>query len=305
MFFKKKKKNIPSFTFYEQKDDTNFIQSKQQQRFVYAENALIELNQLIGLEPIKKWVKTQQAIIEANRQRENAGIYIKNNFTMHMVFYGNPGTGKTETARLLGRIYYGLGILPTESFLEVSRRELVGDGYASSAEKVNKVFQEALGGILFIDEAYSVCYSQDDQQGKEAVDTLLKLMEDYRDSIMVIMAGYTKEMNSFLQMNPGFESRIPPNNKVIFADYTIDDMISIFKIMTNKKGLRISSDVSDDIIKTAIINMSKTNGNARDVRNLVDKLNIELDKSLHNNYDSQSNDKDCLVTLTKSIVEGL
>ena len=297
----KKEKKVPVFTFYDPKEDVNFIQSKKTDRLAVADEATAELSSMIGLDNIKKWIINQKAVINLDQRRRENGINITNNQTMHMVFLGNPGTGKTECARLIAKIYYGLEIMPTDSFVEVSRRELIGDGYKTSAEKVNEIFKEAIGGVLFIDEAYSLCYGPADQNGREAVDTLLKLMEDYRDSIVVIMAGYTNEMLAFLKTNPGFESRIPANNKLTFFDYTEDELVSIFKYMIKKNGYILAKDVTDDNIRVAIRKMPKTKGNARDIRNFLDNVKMNLDLILN---EKSCTDQFDLITITNESIKA-
>lgn len=298
MFFKKKKE-IPKFTFYNP-SETNLVENQLDKRKQYAVDAKSKLNKMIGLENVKKWIDTQEAIIKANNAREDAGLYIKNNQTMHMILTGNPGTGKTECARIISKIYYGLGVLPTDSFLEISRKDLVSDAHQSSSQKVAKVIKEAFGGVLFIDEAYSVCYGEHDQSGREAVDALLKAMEDHRDNLAVIMAGYTNEMNDFLKTNPGFESRIPPQNIVKFEDYNENECVQIFKYMVEEHRYLLGEDVTDTDLIKLIKKMPKTKGNARDIRNLIDSLKRDLDLMLSTKEIKNHNE---LITISKEIIE--
>ena len=157
-----------------------------------------------------------------------------------MLFLGSPGTGKTTVARLIGKIYRQLGLLPRgDCLVECTRKDLVGQYVGWTAKAVQKKVKEAMGGILFIDEAYAVCTGDKDSFGKEAVNELIAAMENNRDNLLVILAGYTREMEEFMDSNPGFRSRI--RNKILFEDYSADEMVDIFKgmIKGNSRGFRL------------------------------------------------------------------
>jgi len=190
-------------------------------------SALTELDSLIGLESVKKEIRTIINITKNNLDRQRQGLKASET-TMHMVFTGNPGTGKTTVARLIGRVYKELGILTKGQFVEADRSMLVGQYVGETAIKTEKLVESALGGVLFIDEAYSLASGSgsSNDYGKEAVDTLLKMMEDHRDNLVVIAAGYQNEMNDFINMNPGLKSRF--KNFIDFPDYNGSEMTTIF-----------------------------------------------------------------------------
>lgn len=296
MLFGKKKK-IPEYTFYQQ-TDTKIVEEKQSYKTNISDQAMDELNQLIGLDSVKKQIAMIQNTIKAETLRKENGLQ-SNDITMHMMLLGNPGTGKTECARLIAKIYFGLGLLPTDAFYEVSRKDLVTDGYRTSSDKVDDAVKKALGGVLFIDEAYSLCYGNNDPAGKEAVDALIKLMEDKRKDIAIILAGYTNEMKELVAQNPGFTSRIPPQNVITFPDYTLNEKVEIFKVFINKNGLKLASDCTDDLI-ASIIKTSPDGGNARDIRNITDRIRMELNNKL---AETQNFNKEDLILITADILE--
>ena len=164
------------------------------------------------------------ATLELNKRREEQGLATQN-ITLHSCFLGNPGTGKTTVARLLGEILYHKGITKDKKFVEISRSDLVAGYRGQTAIQTKSILESALGGVLFIDEAYTLHQDDRDSFGTEAIDTILKFMEDYRNDIVIIFAGYSKEMEIFLDSNPGLRNRVP--NKFIFEDYTIDEFVEI------------------------------------------------------------------------------
>ncbi len=192
--------------------------------------------------------------------------------SLHMVFSGNPGTGKTMIARLMSRIYHSLGILSKGHLVEVDRSGLVAGYVGQTALKTADVIKKALGGVLFIDEAYALTQNRGENDfGQEAVDTLLKAMEDHRDDLVVIVAGYVDLMNDFVHSNPGLQSRF--NRFMYFADYTIDEMMGIFDLRANKAGYHLSEDARDTL-KEILMEESENAigfGNARGVRNLFEQ----------------------------------
>ena len=195
---------------------------------------LEELNSLTGLDDVKKDVNSLINLLQIRKIREERGMK-QIPMSLHLVFSGNPGTGKTTVARLLAKIYYNLGVLTKGHLVEVDRSGLVGGYVGQTAIKVQEVIQKSLGGILFIDEAYSLTANKgENDYGLEAVDTLLKGMEDHRDDLVVIVAGYPDLMNEFLNSNPGLRSRF--NKFINFADYNPKELVDIFKNMCNKSG---------------------------------------------------------------------
>ncbi|GEO08285.1 AAA family ATPase [Segetibacter aerophilus] len=187
----------------------------------------IELSNLIGLDKIKLEIEELKTLARFRKKRIELGLPVTPS-TLHIVFTGNPGTGKTTVARLLGQIYYDIGLLASNRVVEVSRGDLVGQYIGHTAPKTQKVFESALGGILFIDEAYSLFKTGNDF-GNEAVETLLKLMEDNREKIVIVIAGYPKEMEDLLTSNPGLKSRF--SKTLHFEDYLKEELTQIFHKM--------------------------------------------------------------------------
>lgn len=230
-----------------------------------------ELDGYIGLAEVKREVNNLISMATVFKRREEAGLP-NADFSLHMVFTGNPGTGKTMIARLMARIYRSLGILSKGQLVEVDRSGLVAGYVGQTAIKTGKVIEKALGGVLFIDEAYALNGKGDNDFGQEAIDTLLKAMEDHRDDLVVIVAGYDGLMEKFIQSNPGLESRF--NRYLHFDDYTLDEMLEIFKMQCRKSQYTLSPDAEQDV-KDFIYDENAdgvTFGNARGVRNLFEQI---------------------------------
>ena len=196
------------------------------------------------------------------------------NMSFHMVFTGNPGTGKTTVARLVAKIYKQLGFLSKGQMIETDRSGLVAGYVGQTAGKVTDVVNSALGGILFIDEAYALARKgMDNDFGHEAIDTLVKLMEDHRDDLVVIVAGYTDEMHDFLTSNPGLISRF--NKYIDFPDYTDDELMAILEMNAKRQGYRVT-DEGKDVVRHMLTAMTLSErmdfGNARGMRNTLEKL---------------------------------
>ncbi|MGI0479473.1 AAA family ATPase [Geminocystis sp. CENA526] len=232
---------------------------------------LEKLNSLIGLSDVKNTVQELVNMAKVFRLKAKAGLKTPQ-ITRHLVFTGNPGTGKTTVARILGEIYKKMNVLSQGHFIEVDRTDLVAEYVGQTAPKTTKIVESALGGILFIDEAYSlVPEDKKDVFGQEAISTLLKLMEDNRDDLVVIVAGYQEEMKRFIQSNPGLKSRF--SKYINFQDYTPEELSKIFKLMCEQHGYKI-----DDLIKIEITDLlsefdTKIGelGNARLIRNIFDR----------------------------------
>ncbi|MCW3114234.1 MAG: hypothetical protein JWR18_2630 [Segetibacter sp.] len=229
----------------------------------------IELSNLIGLDKIKLEIEELKSLAQFRKKRIELRLPVTPS-TLHMVFTGNPGTGKTTVARLLGQVYYDIGLLASNKVVEVSRGDLVGQYVGHTAPKTQKVFESALGGILFIDEAYSLFKAGTDF-GSEAVETLIKLMEDNRERIVVIIAGYPREIEELLSSNPGIKSRF--SKSLHFDDYSKEELIQIFYKMvadyhnqlTEEAKLKII-DLVDDYYDSGFFT-----SNARSIRNVFEE----------------------------------
>ena len=236
---------------------------------------LEELNVLIGLTKVKEDVKSLINLIKIRNIRKERGMDSPD-MSLHMVFSGNPGTGKTTIARLLAQIYKAMGLLSKGHLIEVDRSGLVGGYVGQTALKVQEVVNKALGGVLFIDEAYSLTVNRGSTDyGFEAVDTLLKFMEDNRDDMIVIVAGYPAPMEEFLNSNPGLKSRF--NKYLHFEDYTPDELIGILKLNAKKADLALSEDAEKfamDFFTKRCENRPENYANGRDVRNFFEKALI-------------------------------
>ncbi len=230
-----------------------------------------ELAGYIGLESIKKEVRNLINMVMVHNMRKEHGLPTVD-MSLHMVFSGNPGTGKTMIARLMARIYKSLGILSKGQLVEVDRSGLVAGYVGQTASKTTEVIQKALGGVLFIDEAYSLNSSSENDFGQEAIDTLLKAMEDNREDLVVIVAGYDDLMERFIHSNPGLESRF--NRYLHFDDYTLDEMLAIFEMQCKKSCYELAEDAKEDLRR--LIERENTEtisfGNARGIRNIFEKV---------------------------------
>ena len=234
------------------------------------EDLKAELAGYIGLESVKKEVETLINLVNVQKLRRENGLPV-NELSLHMVFSGNPGTGKTMVARLMSRIYKSLGVLSKGHLVEVDRSGLVAGYVGQTAIKTSEVIEKAKGGVLFIDEAYALTNRGSTDYGQEAVDTLLKAMEDMREDLVVIVAGYTELMKAFVHSNPGLESRF--NRFMFFPDYTIDEMVGIFNMRCGKSGYTLAEG-AEDTLREILEEESKdveSFGNARGVRNLFER----------------------------------
>lgn len=235
------------------------------------EDLLENLNALTGLENVKHQVNSLVNLVRVQKMRESQGMKVSD-VSKHMVFMGNPGTGKTTVARMLAEIYKYLGVLRKGQLVEVDRSGLVRGYVGQTASRVQEVVEEALGGILFIDEAYTLTVKKGEGDfGQEAVDTLLKAMEDHRKDLIVIVAGYTNLMDEFLESNPGLRSRF--SNFIHFDDYTADEMMEILRKNLADQEYRLSGEAEEkalQIMRERVSNKPENFANARDVRNFME-----------------------------------
>ena len=237
------------------------------------EELMQELNSLIGLADVKKEVSSLINLIKVRKMREAHGLKVMD-MSFHMVFTGNPGTGKTTVARLVAKIYKQLGFLSKGQLIETDRSGLVAGYVGQTAGKVTDVVNSALGGILFIDEAYALARKgMENDFGREAIDTLVKLMEDHRDDLVVIVAGYTDEMHDFLTSNPGLISRF--NKYIDFKDYTDQELVDILHMNAGRQGYRVEKEAEDEVramLSAMTLSDRLDFGNARGMRNTLEKL---------------------------------
>jgi SpoVK/Ycf46/Vps4 family AAA+-type ATPase len=235
-------------------------------------SALDELEAMVGLAGVKKEVRCRVDWFGVSHLRRNRGLAATDQ-TMHMAFLGPPGTGKTTVARLVGKLLAELGVLPTGQFIEADRTDLIGQHVGQTGPRVVQLVNKARGGVLFIDEAYSLAASVDTDGGayeREALDTLVKLMEDYRHELVVILAGYTRPMLELLQANPGLSSRVPTH--IVFPSYSLDELIEILQQLASGYGYHLEPDalaLARELLRQELARPSF--GNGRTVRSLLER----------------------------------
>jgi stage V sporulation protein K len=235
------------------------------------ERILRELDALVGLRDVKRQVREICAFVEIQRRR--AALDLKSEpHTLHMVFTGSPGTGKTTVARLLGRLFKELGVLSKGHLVEVERADLVGEYIGHTAQKTREMMRRALGGVMFIDEAYALSRGGEKDFGKEAIDTLVKGMEDHKAEFLLILAGYPLEMAQFINANPGLLSRFPIH--LAFPDYSAAELLAIAELMVSERQYRLTDEAKDQLARFLERQRPLWHhnaGNARLVRNLVER----------------------------------
>lgn len=234
------------------------------------------LMNVVGLEPVKAYFKSLEALIKLNKAREEMGIVSESNQAMHMIFTGNPGTGKTTMARILGKLLFEMGLLSGSNFVETDRAGLVAGYVGQTAIKTKEVISQALDGVLFVDEAYTLSQGGSGNDfGKEAIDTLLKDMDDNRDRLVVVLAGYPENMKQFLSSNPGLASRFP--NVIHFPDYSEEELFQIAEKMFASKNYVLGEGTKEKLIEVFSDALRQPNfGNGRFVRNLCEKAERNL-----------------------------
>jgi stage V sporulation protein K len=230
-----------------------------------------ELDQMVGLDNVKELVYEIYALLQIGQYRTDAGL-MSNQQVYHMVFKGNPGTGKTTVARIIAKLFQAMGLLPKGHLIEVERADLVGEYIGHTALKTRDLIKKAMGGILFIDEAYSLARGGEKDFGKEAIDTMVKAMEDYKNQFVLILAGYSDEMDFFLATNPGLPSRFPIS--IEFPDYSTDQLVQIAELMVRERDYTL---IPATIMKLRQLLIAEKNrypsafSNARFVRNLMER----------------------------------
>ena len=251
---------------------------------------LKELNSLVGLNDIKKQIDNLIHLLKFNK-KVNIDMS-KNN--LHMVFTGNTGTGKTTVARIISDVLYNLGYIKQNKLVEVSAKDLIADYVGQTSGKTFRTLKSAFGGVLFIDEAYSILSSGSSSFGAECIATIIKIMEDHKDELVIIFAGYEKEMQEFIRVNPGLKSRI--GYEIKFKDYSVDELMEIFNILLNNNNLKIEDDARE-LVREVIYESSTIEnfGNGRYVNNLFQNIVIE-----HAKNTSQTDDLERLYTITVS-----
>jgi len=255
------------------------------------EEIVAELESLVGIQAVKEEIKTLINFVKIQKARQASGLK-SSPVSYHMVFTGNPGTGKTTVARIVAKIYKALGILSGGQLVETDRSGLVAEYVGQTAVKVNKTIDAAINGVLFIDEAYSLAGDSENDYGKEAIATLIKRMEDDRDKLVIIMAGYTAEMNAFIEINPGFKSRI--NRYIEFSDFDADNLLLIFEGECTKMDYILTADAKvklSSLFTKAYEERNKSFGNGRFVRN-----------TFENALENQANRIASITSLTKEVL---
>jgi len=266
-----------------------------------AREILLELNSLVGLRSVKRLIEEIYSFVEIQKRRQKEKL-ASEPLGLHMIFKGNPGTGKTTVARILGKLFKEVGVLPKGHLVEVERADLVGEFIGHTAQKTRDQVKKALGGILFIDEAYSLARGGEKDFGKEAIDALVKGMEDHRDNLILILAGYQDEMNWFIETNPGLRSRFPIH--ISFPDYSNEELLAIADLMLQQRQYFLSNGAREEF-RFVIEKEHKRHehsGNARLVRNLIERaIRRQAVRLLQKNGELSRDD---LMIIKKEDLEG-
>ncbi|ASV65871.1 stage V sporulation protein K [Cytobacillus sp. FSL W7-1323] len=252
--------------------EPNVVQKTLQSEHLALREIEEELAALVGMEEMKRMIKEIYAWIYVNKKREEAGLKAGKQ-SLHMMFKGNPGTGKTTVARLISKLFQKMDVLTKGHLIEAERADLVGEYIGHTAQKTRDLIKKAIGGILFIDEAYSLGRGGEKDFGKEAIDTLVKHMEDKQHDFILILAGYSKEMDYFLSLNPGLHSRFPL--VIDFPDYSIEQLMEIGQRMLKQKEYVLSREserkLKDHLLWVKTVLNPQTFSNGRYIRNIIEK----------------------------------
>lgn len=293
---------------YDLSHDTWAVDAPEPEKTLTYEEAKAELEELIGLEPVKKQIDDLSQYLKYQKLAAERGIKAKEQFNLHSIFMGNPGTGKTTVARMLGNLYRALGVLSNGKVHEVGRAELVAEYIGQTAPKVKKAIEQARGGILFIDEAYALTNRGDDEKdfGREVIEVLLKEMSDGSGDIAIVCAGYTKEMENFMKANPGLSSRF--GSVITFPDYTPDELMLIADYTSHKKGVTLEGEARETIYFEVVENYRNRNrnfGNARFIGGIIEEGRKNMALRLMAEPDPQNISAEDFVTITKSDIEKI
>ncbi|MCL2354496.1 MAG: AAA family ATPase, partial [Oscillospiraceae bacterium] len=226
--------------------------------------------QIVGLEEVKTYIRSLEARLKIQTKRKKMGLYVDDIQSLHMIFAGNPGTGKTMMARIVADVLHSMGIINTNKLIETDRAGLVAGYVGQTAIKTTEKIMEAMDGVLFIDEAYALSQGGSNDFGREAIDTIVKMMDDNRDRLVVMLAGYSGNMEEFLKSNPGLKSRFP--NIIEFPDYSVKDLLQIANDLYSSKGYKLNDDAKDKL--KVILEKATTQeafGNGRYVRNIFER----------------------------------
>lgn len=259
-----------------------------------------QLSGIIGLDEVKEYMRSLQAQLRIKAERRRFGLDSDSAQTLHMIFKGNPGTGKTMIARITAKILHEMGVLSGDNFVETDRSGLVAGHVGQTAIKTRQVIESALDGVLFIDEAYALCQGTDNDFGREAINTLVKAIDDYRDRLVVVLAGYSEAMDEFLSINPGLRSRFPA--MIEFPDYNTDELMHIAKEMISNIGCRITKEAEEKL--QGILDKARQNnhfGNGRYVRNIIELAQRNQAVRLKSNADNL--DRETLITFEASDIQ--
>ena len=268
---------IPSIRMLARRYGSDEIADRFKARTGNLDAAMAELGQLIGLDSVKAEIEGLKSLVRYRQICQDMAIKGKKEASLHLVFTGNPGTGKTTVARLLGKIYKELGVLKKGHVVEVDRGGLIAGYVGQTAIKTKKKIKEAMDGILFIDEAYALANQGGNDFGGEAVEAILKAMEDHRGRLVVVVAGYPDLMKNFINSNPGLQSRF--NKYINFPDYNKNELGQIFEVIAAASGYKVEPDALAEITKSLEILKTETGkgfGNGRTVRNLFEKIELKL-----------------------------